>query len=135
MKVDFELFPTIVDRVEEVLIIARHEGRIVGSAGLWLGKRSASLRRLFVADDCTRRGIGSAILNKAIFEAMRLNKSSFGLAVESRNEAAISLYRKHGFLVGYEHDDGQLSMVKPLPTVCSACGVRHLPGGNTLCSK
>lgn len=114
MDLSIEVVPTIVDRVEEVLLLARDGGRTVGSVGLKFEKRCAFMRRLFVADDFRRRGVGSALVGKAIAEALCLRKESLGLVVEGANDAAIALYRSFGFLIGHEYDDGTFSMFKPL---------------------
>lgn len=114
MDLEIEAVQTIVDKVEEVLLLARNEGRTVGSVSLKFDKRCAFMRRLFVADDFRRRGVGSALLGRAQAESIRLGKESLGLVVESTNETAIDLYRRFGFLIGHEYDDGSFSMFKPL---------------------
>ena len=114
MDLSIEVVPTIVDRVEEVLLLARDGGRTVGSVGIKFEKRCAFMRRLFVADDCRRRGVGASLLRRATDEACRLGKESLGLVVEATNEDAIRLYRRFDFIIGHEYDDGTFSMFKPL---------------------
>lgn len=85
--------------------------RVVGFAFLRPFRQADSLRRTaeityFLAPEATRRGLGTALLNRLIEQA-KLNGIDTLLAdISSRNPASIAFHRKHGF-----HECGRFERV------------------------
>lgn len=82
-------------RGSRVLIAEDEAGRIVGTIAL---RRVANLRRLAVAPDAKRQGIGGALLEAGV-EAAR--EEGFEVAMLDTIEGhpwLVDLYRRHGFV-------------------------------------
>ena len=61
------------------------------------------ISNIWVAGDCRRQGIGSALMDAAVAEARRRGARSLVLETQSCNDPAIQFYRRHGFsLVGLD---------------------------------
>jgi RimJ/RimL family protein N-acetyltransferase len=84
--------------------VADAGGTIVGSAGI--GQDSAAVPASFgmmVAADWRGRGIGTALLLACIDWARAAGAHKITLEVWPHNDAALALYRKHGFVQeGYQ---------------------------------
>lgn len=90
---------------EPSLYGAELDGRIVGYLELshetWNNRLRIS--NIWVAGDCRRQGIGSALMDAAAAEACRRGARSLVLETQSCNDPAIQFYRRHGFsLVGLD---------------------------------
>ena len=72
--------------------VAERDGAVVGFASL--GKRDGAdfLQHLYVAPEAQRRGVGTALIEKA----MERRPRGFRLWVFQRNEGARRFYEKHG---------------------------------------
>lgn len=79
------------------------DDRLVGFALL----RDGRLNHLYVAPDWRRRGVGSALLSRALVAPA----SSVDLWVFARNEPALAFYTRHGFEV-VERTDGSANEEK-----------------------
>ncbi len=117
---------------DDHLIVAEHEGRIVGVAGLHHNPRPrqrhvASLG-MSVRDDARGRGIGAALLDALLDLGERwLGILRFELEVYSDNAAALRLYRGRGFEVegvarAYAMRDGALVDVLRMARVSKTSG-------------
>ena len=87
-----------------LLLVAEVDGQIAGVLDLETGASGSGVEAvglgMFVGKDWRDRGIASELLRSAIEwarGACQINR--IVLNVETRNEAAISLYRKHGFQI------------------------------------
>lgn len=86
----------------QVQIMAEADGRLVGHAVL---EGNANPRRahtamlgMAVRDDFRRRGVGDALMSAVVTQARDwLGLRRLQLEVFADNDAAIALYRKHGF--------------------------------------
>jgi L-phenylalanine/L-methionine N-acetyltransferase len=87
----------------DLMLVADHEGRVVGSAGLHpaspaLRRRHAMMLGISVAKDWQRQGIGTRLMAALLDAADRwLGCLRVELTVYTDNAAAIALYRKFGF--------------------------------------
>lgn len=73
-----------------------HEG-ILGYAGLMTSGAETDVQTLAVARSAQGRGIGALLLQALVGEAARRGATSVLLEVRADNDAAIALYRRHGF--------------------------------------
>lgn len=78
-------------------LVAVHDGRIVGYAGLLGVGGQADVLTLGVAADRWGRGIGSALLEALLDEAVRRGCAEVFLEVRTDNSRAQRLYRRHDF--------------------------------------
>jgi GNAT superfamily N-acetyltransferase len=94
--VDHQLFQLEDFRTQtrgEEVWIARHAGRVVGFASLWLFSGSSFLHHLFVDPGAQRRGIGTLLLERSL---QRLSRPATLKCLEA-NTPARAFYEKHGW--------------------------------------
>lgn len=110
--------PAIVDgRV----LVAEHDGIIVGMAMYGVHTRVVSLWRLYVRPERQRLGIGRSLLN-SVLTAARGRADRVSLAYMEGNGAARSFYERMGFVETHRDADEvggpeDVWMVKPLKRV------------------
>jgi [ribosomal protein S18]-alanine N-acetyltransferase len=95
------------------------DGKVAGYVIYWLLPREIDIHNLAVAPAHRRRGIGRALLNAVIGDALRENVTRVTLEVRKSNEAAQRLYHSLGFMAhgvrkGYYSDDGEDALVMGL---------------------
>ncbi len=84
----------------------RSSGRIVGTGALVpRGEGVSEIRRMSVAHDLRRRGIGGAILRRLIEDARSAGCRTIILETTSTWRDAAGFYRKHGFRVTHRQGD------------------------------
>ena len=86
-----------LDRNSHVFLTAEAEGRIVGYVGLMYVLDEGYISNVAVDADHRRQGIADALIEELIRRSRALLLSFLTLEVRAGNEAAIALYRKHGF--------------------------------------
>jgi len=87
-------------------LIAEIDGTAVGYATLQdesvansdPGPRNLRLARIYLRQEWTGRGVGSALMGASLAEAARRDFNTITLEVWERNERAQSFYRKWGFV-------------------------------------
>lgn len=86
--------------MEHVLFYtASVDGRLAGYCGIYLAADEGEITNVAVAPEYRRRKIAQSLLLTVMAEAHEKGAQRIFLEVRSRNAAAISLYRKHGFAV------------------------------------
>jgi [ribosomal protein S18]-alanine N-acetyltransferase len=80
------------------LAVAVADGRVVGFGVLSTVADVADLHRVGVALGRRRRGLGTALVESLIAEARRRGCVRMQLEVEDRNEGAVALYDRLGFV-------------------------------------
>ena len=111
-----QVFVTVVDGVTERVVSASDmKGVMVGCVYLAIGKRSAWLRRMFVAEHARKAGVGSALLERCRKEAIEAGMKSIGITLDEKNIETAPFYEKNGFVGGYEYDDNSFMMWQRLP--------------------
>ena len=72
--------------------------KVVGYAGLWHVVTEGHVTNVAVAPACRGKGIGSMLVERIL--AFAVEKDMIGVTLEVRvgNKAALSLYKRHGFL-------------------------------------
>jgi ribosomal protein S18 acetylase RimI-like enzyme len=81
-----------------VHLVAEWDGNIVGSGQLVPWGQNAEIANLVVAPEFRRRGIGRALLTALIDAARERGYRMVEIGAETDNEAALSLYRRLGFV-------------------------------------
>ena len=86
-------------------LVARQNGRVVGYAQVWDGRRGAELTRLYVLPDFWRQGIGAVLLAAGEAWLVERGHRSYFCYVEAHNEVGKSFYLNHGFVHLAERDE------------------------------
>jgi len=81
-------------------------GKVVGFADIWLGEKRAKLMGMAVEEKLRGRGIGGALIKKAIEFSIENGKKTIYLDVRRNNLAAIHFYERHGFIFKKETENG-----------------------------
>jgi ribosomal-protein-alanine N-acetyltransferase len=97
-------------------LVAAADGAVVGYVGFWMVAGEAQIQNVAVRRDWRGRGAASRLLAAMMDMARSLGALSATLEVRSRNESAIRLYGKNGFVVKgvrrrYYDDDGDDALV------------------------
>ena len=87
----------IIARLQERFIVAMQGDALVGYAALSSILDEGNLDNIAAAPDHRRQGIGEALLNEIIRLARERQLALLYLEVRAGNDAAIALYKKHGF--------------------------------------
>ncbi len=82
-----------------VFLVAFYERKLAGFVDIRLGKTGAFISGIATASDARGRGIGTALLEKSIEYSRKNGKFEMELRVIAKNMRAVSLYKKHGFVV------------------------------------
>lgn len=88
------------DSTDDIMLVAKHNGRIVGDASLHRMPRRMQHRGDFsiaVIKEYWNRGVGSRLLSEILSFAKINGFEIIDLQVRSDNLAAIHLYEKYGF--------------------------------------
>lgn len=78
---------------------AFHAGRRVGFAFCEIYKGEFKLDKLYIHPDVQRQGVGGELIAHVAARAKKIGYPCVILAVNKRNEKAISSYKKYGFVV------------------------------------
>ncbi|HEY8552262.1 MAG TPA: ribosomal protein S18-alanine N-acetyltransferase [Thermaerobacter sp.] len=97
-------------------IVARHDGRVVGYAGMWCILDEAHVTTIAVDPEFRGRGVGDRLLTALEERALRYGCRRMTLEVRVSNHVAQRLYRRHGFRPcgirrGYYVDNGEDAIV------------------------
>ena len=84
--------------------VAVSGGEVAGFADLRIG-RYALLRGIAVEAGWKGKGVGDALLKKAVGEAKMLGKDRVRLKVRVGNAEAVKLYKENGFAIEGEEED------------------------------
>ncbi len=79
------------------LVAQAPDGSIAGYCGLYLAVDEAEITNVAVRETDRQRGIGDALLAALLREAEQRGTRRIYLEVRVSNDAAIRLYKKHGF--------------------------------------
>jgi len=85
--------------------VATVEGSVVGFVDIRLREGKAKLMGLVVEEGFQGRGVGSALLNKALEFARTQGKNSVYLEVKQSNIRAIKVYETQGFVFSKERGE------------------------------
>ena len=89
-----------------IFLLARHEAHVVGAIALrQLTDNTCELKRFYVRKDHRKQGLGTALLNAVIAQAKSGPWKHLRLDTTSKSPAAISLFRKYGFVVIPRYND------------------------------
>jgi len=122
MKTDILSLPVLVDDINQTLFFAitvpppfvtpRQMPRAVGHVAFCASGPIASIRQLFVAADCRRKSVGTALMHRCIDEAVSAKCTVINLCVAHNNIAVIPFYERLGFFL--VADNGDFWMAKRL---------------------
>ncbi|MGD8361488.1 MAG: ribosomal protein S18-alanine N-acetyltransferase [Gemmatimonadota bacterium] len=80
-----------------VLVAEGPDAQVVGYAVVWWVLEQGELANLAVAEGLRGKGVGSALLDRALADAKANDVESLFLEVRFSNDPAIHLYRSRGF--------------------------------------
>lgn len=80
-----------------VFVVAEENGKLLGYGGIYFTAEEGEITNVAVAATERRRGVADAILKQIDIEAKNRKVSKIFLEVRVSNEAAIQLYKKHGY--------------------------------------
>ena len=78
-------------------LVALEDERVLGYVGMMHVLDEGYISNVAVAPEARRRGIGNELIAALLSRAISLNLSFVTLEVRAGNNAAVSLYEKHGF--------------------------------------
>jgi ribosomal-protein-alanine N-acetyltransferase len=78
-------------------LVARHDGQVVGYAGMMFTGREAHITNIAVDPICHERKVGSRLLLSLITEAIARGAELISLEVRVTNKVAQAMYEKFGF--------------------------------------
>jgi GNAT superfamily N-acetyltransferase len=82
-----------------LFLLATHERRLIGTLALrQIAEDTCELKRFFVQREFHRKGVGAALLKRAIDHAKAGPWSRLRLDTSHKSPAAIALFTKHGFV-------------------------------------
>ena len=122
---------TLSEEVEHsrisILYLLQHEDELLGMFGCWHVLEDLYLATIAVEPELQRRGLGELLLLAVLQLARRLPAEIVRLDLRVSNEAALRLYRKHGFqrdglrprLYAHPLEDG-VQMSRPITRTDSA---------------
>ncbi len=90
-------FEDELDNEFSYFYVADQDGLLIGFYDLWLYANVAHLLNIAIRRNYRKKGMGSALLEHCIKEAMKNDADIVFLEVRVSNEIAISLYEKYGF--------------------------------------
>lgn len=118
MKTDILSLPVLVDDINQTLFFAvtadpvDFASQAVGHVAFCASVRIASIRQLFVAAHCRRKGVGTALMQRCIDEAVSSKCTVINLCVAHNNIGVIPFYERLGFFL--VADAGDFWMAKRL---------------------
>jgi ribosomal-protein-alanine N-acetyltransferase len=98
-------------------VVVTESNRIIGYAGLFVVAPQSDVQTIAVRSDSQGKGVGAALLAALLDEAARRGAAEILLEVRSDNEAAVSMYTRHGFerishRRGYYPDGGDADIMR-----------------------
>lgn len=93
----------------------RDQFQAVGCVDLkYKGRRVAVMRQLFTRAAYRRKGIATILVARCAGLASSANCDTLSLLLRPDNKEGIALYRKLGFALAWQDEDGELIMMKSL---------------------
>ena len=90
-----------------VILMAELDDQVVGFIdyyilpSIWEKRNEATINNLFIHKDYQGKGVGSRLLEEVIKRTDEIGIVELHVGTEKKNERAIRLYKKHGFLMKY----------------------------------
>lgn len=96
---------------------------VIGFIGCWIIVDEVHISTLAVHPDHRRQGVGERLLLEMLDHVISKGVETASLEVRESNQAAISLYQKHGFSiegrkVGYYRDNNEDALLMILKELC-----------------
>ena len=92
-------FSELAQKNTRSYVVARHEGEVVGYAGMMLTGLEAHITNIAVDPDLHSLKIGTRLLLRMVTEAIARGSEQVSLEVRTSNRVAQSLYERFGFEV------------------------------------
>jgi ribosomal-protein-alanine N-acetyltransferase len=93
-----EVFLEYAPKRADLFLVARVEGRIAGYSIAYLTRHGAEIASLGVRPRYRQKGVATALLRATFRKLRRSGAKAVWLMVRRKNEEAIRLYRKAGFV-------------------------------------
>jgi ribosomal-protein-alanine N-acetyltransferase len=87
----------LAQRTTRTYLVARHEGEVVGYAGMMFTGKEAHVTNIAVDPDFHGRRVGTRLLLTIVTEAVARGAQTISLEVRVTNHVAQSMYSKFGF--------------------------------------
>jgi ribosomal-protein-alanine N-acetyltransferase len=96
---------------------------VIGFIGCWIIVDEVHISTLAVHPDHRRQGVGERLLLEMLDHVISKGVETASLEVRESNQAAISLYQKHGFSIegrktGYYRDNNEDALLMILKELC-----------------
>ena len=96
---------------------------VIGFIGCWIIADEVHISTLAVHPDHRRQGVGGRLLLEMLDHVISKGVETASLEVRESNQAAISLYQKHGFSIegrkaGYYRDNNEDALLMILKELC-----------------
>jgi len=99
-----ERFNYLLNNPEYTILLAIHEGKVLGKAHLQWRADVTMLSDIAIFPDFQGRGFGSELIALSINHAISQGQSRLGLDVETKNQGALSIYKRLGFKTKQTYD-------------------------------
>jgi ribosomal protein S18 acetylase RimI-like enzyme len=110
--VDLQNIPGEYQANAGLFLLARRREELIGTIAIRnIAGNACELKRFYVASAHQRRGVGSSLLKRAIADAKSGRWSCIRLDTSFKSPAAISLFRKHGFVEIPKYNDDPFAEV------------------------
>jgi ribosomal-protein-alanine N-acetyltransferase len=102
------------------LLVAEEGSHIIGFIDFWITFEHATINQIAIIPGLRKKGLGNLLLTDALSRMKVGGSDSVSLEVRTHNAEAVSLYRKHGFVLVstkkgyYDNGDDAYYMIKDL---------------------
>lgn len=87
-----------IENDASIFVVAQIDGNVAGYAGMYIIADEGDITNVVVSEEYRNKGIGHGIMQFIIQKAKLRNVNAITLEVRVSNEAAIHLYKTHGFV-------------------------------------
>jgi len=96
------------EHLGQVIVVKDAAGNVVGTGGFKQSKNPsvAEMTRIYVDESMRGKGIGDSLVSEVIKRATSFGYADMNLWVWSQSEAAVALYKKHGFEINKSSASG-----------------------------
>lgn len=94
---NYNILKQEIEKNDTVYFVAKENNKIVGFAGFWNAPDDIEITNIVVKKNERKKGIGTLLFDKILYEAKKTGKKEIFLEVNENNIFAINLYKKFEF--------------------------------------